>query len=317
MKISAFAPATLANFCVGFDVLGMALSPINGELWGDIVEIETIGTENNRILTVTGPFASRLPKDPNQNLVTKTLRLFENELASKNIPKKNLHISLSKNMPVSSGVGSSASSIVATLVALNAIYGANFKNELLLKIAGECEGFVSGDAHYDNVAPCLLGGLQLIVPDPFQPVRKLPFFSNYQIIVVQPEIELSTKAMRAILPSQIPRSEALSQWKCLASFIHALHTNDENLFHQSFTDSIAEPYRRSYIPGFDNIKHAALDAGALGCSIAGSGPALFAVSKNLNQSKNIAQVMMKNFTKNGINSVSKICTVDLIGSRIL
>lgn len=162
MKISIFAPATIANFSVGFDSLGVALSDIEGSLFGDVVTIESA---DETAINMTGDFVHKLPANPIDNLVTKCSHLFHKHLLERYIPHKTFTLTLEKRMPIGSGLGSSSASIVATLVALNHFYGHPFNKQELLVFAGIMEGTVSGSVHYDNVAPCLLGGLQLITAD--------------------------------------------------------------------------------------------------------------------------------------------------------
>ena len=162
MIIKAYAPASAANFIVGFDTLGAALANVDGELFGDIVTLE----ENPQfIFEVTGPYAHKLPSEPNKNIVVACCDIFHKHLIVKGKAKKNFILRLIKQLPVGSGLGSSASSIVAALLALNKFYDNIFTKKELLILAGEMEGTISGAIHYDNVAPSFLGGLQLMIPN--------------------------------------------------------------------------------------------------------------------------------------------------------
>jgi len=307
-RVRAFAPAGVGNFAAGFDVLGAAVAPEDGSLWGDQVEVrEGAGTE----LICTGPFADRLPADPSENLVLRLRDLFEEALGR---PLPPLQLTLHKGLPVCSGLGSSAASVAATARALNAWCGDPFSPDELLTLAGRAEGLTSGAVHLDNVAPCLLGGLLLIPP--MGSPRSLPFPADLRIVVASPALSLATREARRVLPREVPLALAIEHAQNLASFVHALHEEDLVLLRATLRDLVAEPWRASLVPGFRAAQQGALEAGALGASLSGAGPAVFAVA-GTNDTAAVASALTGGFRSEGIESTVRICRLDSRGARIL
>jgi homoserine kinase len=298
-KLRAYAAAGVGNFAAGFDVLGASLAPVDGSLWGDAVEIEAA---DSPLFTVAGPFADRLPSDPADNLVVRTRDLF-----GEIVPLPPLALTLHKGLPVCSGLGSSAASVAATVTALNAWCGEPLDREALLGVAGKAEGLASGSVHLDNVAPALLGGLILVTPSGLP--RGLPFPADLRIVVASPALSLATREARRVLPREVPLSLAVAHAENLAGFVHALHTDDRALLRATLRDLLAEPWRADLVPGFREAQAGALGAGALGCSLSGSGPAVFAVSSEEDASAVAAAL-------EGFGAV-RICRLDLRGARIL
>jgi homoserine kinase len=306
--LRAYAPAGIGNFAAGFDVLGAAAAPEDGSLWGDQVEIaEAAATE----LVCTGPFADRLPADPAENLVLRTLELFEAALGRALPP---LRLTLVKGLPVCSGLGSSAASIAATARALNAWCGDPLSPGDLLHVAGRAESLASGAVHLDNVAPCLLGGLLLIAPQ--GPPRSLPFPAELRIVVASPDFSLATREARRVLPQQVPLGLAVAHAQNLAAFVHALYASDLGLLRATLRDLLAEPWRADLVPGFRAARQGALDAGALGASLSGAGPAVFAVSR-APEAADVAAALAAGFASVEIDSAVRICRLDTRGARIL
>ena len=312
----AYAPASIGNFAAGFDLLGGALAPLDGSLLGDIVRIETATADSFQL---EGPFASLLSGDSRKNLVLGTYDLFRERLAAMGLPCGPFAITLEKRLPLNSGLGSSASSIVATLEGLQAICGNPLGGPDLLELAGRAEGIYSGAPHWDNVAPALLGGLQLRVPEQggLHAVRGLPWPGELLLAVVHPDFPLPTALSRSALPSAWPLAKLLEYAENLGAFIQALHTGDRALLGHCLTDPLAEPYRAKLVPGFAQAKAAALAAGALGCSLSGSGPSVFAVASSQAQAALVAEGITLAFAQAGLTSQSWICALDLQGARIL
>ncbi len=308
MKV--FAPVSIGNFSVGFDLLGLAISPIDGELLGDIV---TITSAENYDLICSGPYAHVLPKDKSTNLVTSAYKLFMQKMASKGLPTTSVSMHLEKRLPVGSGLGSSSSSAVAALYALNQYFGDALSIDDLLLMAGELEGLVSGSVHYDNVAPCLLGGLQLMTGYGLQPCVSVPFPETWQLVVSYPGIEISTKQAREMLPKQNDLATTIKFAQNLSVFVHALHSEDNDLAASVLFDVIAEPKRKQLIEGFDSYKDYAKSMGALAFGISGSGSTVFAVTNNQETSNKIQKYALNNFCQEG--GFSHICKVDNFGVR--
>jgi homoserine kinase len=307
-KVRTFAPACVGNFAAGYDVLGAAVTPEDGSLWGDQVEV---AESDKTHLVCTGPFADRLPADPAENLVLRTRDLFE-EAVGRALPP--LQLILHKGLPVCSGLGSSAASVVATVWALNAWCGDPLSAGELLALAGRAESLASGAFHLDNVAPCLLGGLLLIPPA--GPPRPLPFAEDLRIVVASPALSLATREARQVIPREVPLALAVEHAQNLASFVHALHVDDRGLLRATLRDLVAEPWRAGLVPGFRAAQEDALAAGALGASLSGAGPAVFAVAAE-NDAAAVAAALTGGFQSQGIEAAGCICRIDTRGARIL
>jgi homoserine kinase len=313
--VQAFAPASIGNFAAGFDLLGAALAPLDGTLLGDVVQVEPAAADSFRL---TGPYAHLLAGDGRKNLVVGAYELFRQRMADKGQACGPFALTLNKRLPLNSGMGSSASSIVATLTALQACCGEPMTPRELLDMAGTVEGLYSGAIHWDNVAPSLRGGLQLVVPgaDGSGTARSLPWPGSALLVVVHPEFALATAHSRAALPPAWPTETAVAFAGNLAGFVLALHSQDLHLLERCLRDPLAEPYRASLVPGFREAQAAALAAGALGCSLSGSGPSIFAVAPEADAER-VAQGITGAFAAAGLESQSWICGLDTQGARIL
>jgi homoserine kinase len=227
---------------------------------------------------------------------------------------------LEKNLPVNSGLGSSASSIVATLVGLQAALGEPLGWPEVLELAGRAEGIFSGGIHLDNVAPSLSGGLQLVVPGRREgqafAARSLPWFEDLLVVVVHPDYELPTAASRAALPASVPLTTTVDWGRNLAALVHALHIRDRGLFTRTLRDLLVEPYRASLVPGFAAAKAEAFAAGAWGCSLSGSGPSVFTVVDEP-RAEAVLAALRQAFRKAGLESRGWLCGIDSQGGRVL
>lgn len=311
--VRAFAPASIGNVAAGFDVLGAALAPLDGTPWGDVVEVSPATAFS---FAAEGPYASRLPAATGENLAVRVHRLFEEVLgvAGQEVPP--MAVVLRKNLPLASGLGSSSSSIVAALVAYNAALGDPVARPDLLDLAGGAEAIYSGAPHLDNVAPALLGGLRLVLREPGLVPPALPWPDDLLFVVVHPEFELSTSASRAALPSAFPRETVVDYGQNLATLVHALYARDRQLLRTALRDPLAEPHRALLVPGFVEVQRAALDAGALGASLSGSGPAVFAVAESA-RAGNVSAAMRIAFERAGLAAVARVCRLDTTGARVI
>ncbi|GJH43079.1 homoserine kinase [Pasteurella canis] len=309
-----YAPASSANLSVGFDTLGAAVSPIDGSLLGDVVQVEAItaGFE----LESAGYFVRKLPKEPQKNIVYQAYVLFSERLKLRGVSVRPLRLTLEKNMPIGSGLGSSACSIVAALVALNQFHHEPFSKMELLEMMGELEGRISGSIHYDNVAPCYLGGVQLMVQSLGNICQRLPFFDDWYWVLAYPGIEVSTAEARAILPKSYTRQDVIAQARHLGSFVHACHTKQAQLAALMMKDVIAEPYREALLPHFAEVKQATRDLGALATGISGSGPTIFAIASDLTTAMKLSTYLEQHYLQNNEGFVH-ICKVDNEGARAL
>ncbi len=211
-------------------------------------------------------------------------------------------------MPVGSGLGSSASSIVAAFSALNQYFSKHFTDKELLLMMGALEGSVSGSIHYDNVAPAFLGGIQLMTLTSNQISVPIPFFENWYWILAYPGISLATSEMRSILPKSYDRNTVIEYGRNLATFIHASHIKDEKLAIDVLKDVLAEPYRKSKIPNFELTCKKLEELGMLASGISGSGPTLFTITNNLELAKEAKKLLKKSYLQNSEGFVH-ICKI--------
>lgn len=310
--LRVFAPASMGNVSVGFDVLGGALAPIDGTLLGDCVSISELA-QGLEVSTI-GPFADKLPSDPKLNIVYDCAVAYQAALKVKGINYCGLKLVLEKMLPVGSGLGSSAASVVAAFYALNEFYQDALSGHELLLLMGQLEGQISGSIHYDNVAPSYLGGLQLMVEQPGQLCSEIPSFGSWYWVVAYSGVSVSTAESRRIMPTEIPLKTALKFGQNLATFIDASHQGNGELAAQALVDVIAEPVRGAIIPGFVAAKRAMIELGAMASGISGSGPTLFAVTDDLSKARQLENYLKQHYlqTEQGF---SHICKLDTQGAR--
>ncbi|MBG6242502.1 MAG: homoserine kinase [Candidatus Symbiopectobacterium sp. Dall1.0] len=307
--VKIYAPASIGNVSVGFDVLGAAVTPVDGSLLGDCV---TVTAAESFSLRNEGRFVGKLPSEPKENIVYQCWERFCQEVG-KTIP---VAMTLEKNMPIGSGLGSSACSVVAGLMAMNEFCGKPLDDTRLLALMGELEGRISGSVHYDNVAPCFLGGIQLMIEQNGIISQPVPAFDDWLWVMAYPGIKVSTAEARAILPAQYRRQDCISHGRYLAGFIHACHTRQPALAAALMQDVIAEPYRTRLLPGFAEARQAAKYIGALACGISGSGPTLFSVCDDMEKAQRLASWLQDNYLQSDEGFVH-ICRLDTTGARQL
>ena len=278
--VTAFAPATVSNVACGFDVLGFALESPGDEVTARFV---SSGVRIDDILGDDG----RLPRDPARNTAGVAARALLMRIGE----QRGVALTIRKGLPLASGLGGSAASAVASVVAVDALVGARLPLDILMACAFEGERVGAGSAHGDNIAPALYGGFVLVrQPDPPDVVR-LPVPSGLTGVVVHPDLEIETAGARALLGDTVPLADAIREWANLGAFVDALHRADFALMERALEDTIAEPRRAPLVPGLAAIKRAATEAGALGCSLSGSGPSLFALCENLATARHVAPAM--------------------------
>ena len=264
MTVSVFAPISVGNVSVGFDTLGLALAPVDGTLVGDIVTIEAQVEEAlGHDFFLTGSHADKLPDGKENNIAWRCLLAFDRALQARAITQQKIALTLEKNIPVSSGLGSSACSVVAAFVALNLFYDQPFSDLELLRMMGELEAEISGSLHYDNVAPCFLGGLQLMLPLSYSISQTLPTFDDCYWVLAYPDIEVSTRAAREILPQQYDRQTLIRFGQNLAGFVDASHRKDKKAAFELMTDIVAEPYRVKLLPQLEQAKKSLTALGSM------------------------------------------------------
>ncbi len=310
--LTVYAPATSGNLSVGFDALGLALAPIDGTLLGDLVHLKNTNQPEWE-LHVTGPFANALSDDREGNVVMTCCRRFE--AVARNVIDDvfPLDVTLDKRLPVGSGLGSSASSIVAALVALNQWYGRPLNRPQLLSLMAEAEGGISGEVHLDNIAPSLLGGLRLCMPGSAQQ-EGLPWPGAWQIVIAWPGSRLDTRAARMVLPDKFDRRLLVAHGAKFARFVHALHVGDSARAAECITDLVAEPHRQRLLPGFVAARAALLGMGALAVGISGSGPTVFCIVNDSKIARTASGWLAENYRDSG-RAFVHICRADLAGAR--
>jgi homoserine kinase len=266
-RVTAFAPATVANVAVGFDILGFALDGV-----GDQVTVHgDDSTRGVRIEGITGVVPD-LPLDPEKNTASVALLALLDERRL----EYGFVISIRKGIPLGSGMGGSAASAVAAVVAADGLLCGVLTDEEKLRYSLEGEKAASGAAHPDNAAACLHGGLVAVVSSEPPEVASIPFPAGIVSVLVHPHIEIETRSARAVLPREIGLAVHVEQSMALCGFLVGCYSGDVRRIRSSMKDLVAEPTRAGSIPGFARAREAALAHGALAFSISGSGPSVFA-----------------------------------------
>ena len=306
-SVTVFAPATVANVACGFDIFGFAVNEP-----GDVAKVtlrENPGVEITRITGDNG----KLPRTAEKNTAGFTALRYLETIQS----QQGVSIELHKKMPLSSGLGSSAASAVAVLFAINTLFDNRLTKSELLSIALQSEKLACGAAHADNVAPALFGGFLLIRENNPPDIVELPVPENLYCTIIHPEIEINTADARNILSPNVPLKDAVKQWANTAGLVAGLYRKDLTLISRSMNDYIIEPQRARLIPHFYELKKAALDRGALGCSISGSGPSLFALSNSQEIAQKIAGSMSAVLANYKICNQIYISTINTEGPKII
>jgi homoserine kinase len=303
--VRAFAPGTVANVGPGLDILGLAL-----EGPGDAVRVERLASSG---VTVEDSGHPDIPRDAARNTAGIAA---SHVLARAGEPGIGLAIRIVKGLPLSGGQGGSAASAAAAAVAVNALLGSPLAKADLLDACLAAEEAVAG-RHADNAAAALFGGVVLVRSlDPLDVVA-LRFPEDLLVVLVRPEQRLRTEVSRAALPRSVDRDVALAQAANVGALVAALARGDHDLMRRSVQDRIAEPARSKLLPGFPEAKSAALEAGALGCSISGSGPAAFAFARGKDSASRIGEAMINSYERRGVAARARTCRIDARGARVL
>jgi len=306
--IRVFAPATIANVGPGFDIFGVAL-----EKPGDEIEVIVTSQPGIRIKAITGD-QGLLPKDPKKNTATVSMYSLLQDIDL----KVGLNVCIHKKMPVGSGMGSSAASAVAGAYALNALLSEPLSKAMLLKHALAGESISSGGSvHLDNIAACLYGGFILVRGKNPADIISLPVPENLICLILHPQIEIKTSESRKLLKRDITLDSGVVQWGNIAGIVAALYRNDLSLLSRSMNDVIAEPARSILIPEFDRMKTAALKAGAIGFSISGSGPSVFALCASKKTAQQIGENLQKILSDKQVQNDLYLARINQDGPKIL
>jgi homoserine kinase len=305
--VRAFAPATVANVCCGFDILGFAV-----EAPGDEVKLTRRTDDGIHITAIYGD-GGKLPLYPEMNTAGVAIKALLHRLGV----KQGVDIELHKHLPLGSGMGSSAASAVAALVAMNHLIGNPCSKTELIADAMEAERVACGSAHADNVAPSLLGGFALVRDyQPLDVVRIDPP-ENLFCTLIHPHLELKTEDSRKVLRQNIALKDTITQCGNVASLMIGLTQSNYELIGRSLKDVIAEPVRSAFIPGFHDLRKKALEAGALGLGISGSGPTVFALSNEVGIANQTANLLRKEFLKRNLHADGFVSRINTEGAKVI
>jgi homoserine kinase len=304
-EIKIFSPATVANVACGFDVLGFCLDSV-----GDVMVIRKIDKKGIYITKIEG---FDLPYEAEMNVAGVSALAMYDALK----PDCGFEIEIHKNIKPGSGIGSSAASAVGSVFGMNELLGRPYNKTQLTQFAIKGEALASKCEHADNLAPAMFGGFTLVKSVNPLEILEIPTPDDLYATIIHPQIEVKTSEARAILPKNIPLSDAITQWSNVGSLIHALHTSNYDLMEKSLHDAIIEPYRSQLIPHYHDVKNAVLKAGALGCGISGSGPSIFSLNKGIEIANNVKDAMNNVYSKTGIDFDIHVSKINSGGIKIL
>lgn len=290
--LKVFAPASVANIACGYDVLGFAL-----EGPGDEIVVRFSGEKGLRITQITGA-QGKLPYEVERNTAGFAAQKLLEHLGETD---RGIDMEIHKKMPFGSGLGSSAASAAAAVMAINELLKRPLEKRELLPFAVLGEQVADGAYHADNVAPALLGGIVLVRDNEELDVHRLPVPRGLHAAVVHPDVKILTKDARQVLSPQVSLQQMIQQTGNIAGLVVGLYQSDLDLIARSLEDVVIEPQRASLIPNFYRVKEAALQAGALGCSISGAGPSVFALNANSVIAERAGKSMQRAFLDAGID----------------
>ncbi len=306
--VRAFAPATVSNVGPGFDIFGFAI-----EGMGDVVEARLSPRPGVQLLEITGDDGS-LPRSAHSN----TAGIAALQVLQHLGRGGGVELRLRKGMPLASGLGSSAASAVAAAVAVNAAFEADLPREKLLRCAIEGERVACGAAHGDNAAPSLYGGFVLVRGGEAPRVDPLPVPRGLCCALLRPPVAVQTGTARALLGDRVALEQAVIQWGNAAALVAGLFREDWELLASAIQDVVAEPLRGHLVPGFDAVKKAALEAGALGCGLSGSGPSIFALCRQEEECRTVLEAMKEALRATAdLSADSLMSPVGAAGARVL
>ena len=302
-EIKILCPATIANLNCGFDVMGLCLEGI-----GDEMVVKKRIEKGIKITIITG---ANLPLETEKNVagVAGLALLKEVEIDF------GFEIEIHKKIKAGSGIGSSAASAAGAVFGINELLGKPFSRKELVQFAMQGEVLASGSAHADNVAPCLLGGFTLIRGYNPLDIVKIESPEELVVVVLHPYIEVKTIDARAVLQPMILLKNAITQWGNLGGLIAGLYSKDYDLIGRSLQDVIVEPLRKGLITNFDKVKNSAMQNGALGSGISGSGPSIFALCKGQEIAEKVAITMTESYKNTGIEFDIHISKINDIGVK--
>lgn len=310
MICSAFASATVANVGPGFDVLGFSL-----EGHGDTVEVRKVSGEPGIVISLITGDQEKLPRDPKLNTVGVAIHEVLRHRGL--LDSFRIEIDLHKGLPLGSGMGSSAASAVAAIVAIEGLFEDDLPALVLLEIAKECEKVACGSPHGDNVAPALFGGLVLLRPETAEGYLHLPVPENLWCGVIHPDIEIRTEDARSALPQSISLSDATYNTAEIAALVSGLYESNYKRIGRALQDRLATPYRCLLIPGYAEAMEAVEASSALGGGISGSGPTLFVLAEGKRNCEDGIAAISRVFKSHGRSATSHCSRIAQEGASLL
>lgn len=304
-KIKIFSPATIANISCGFDVLGLCLDGV-----GDFMELNFTDKPGVHILEIKG---ADLPLKAAENVAGVAAIAMLEHLGE----ERGVEIKIDKRIRVGSGIGSSSASAAGAVFAINALLSKPLELHDLIPFAMEGEKLATGTAHADNVAPALMGGITLVRSSHPLDVVSIHSPKDLYAVVIHPHIEVRTADARSVLKPNISLKDAITQWGNVAGLVAGFFKEDYDLISRSLVDVVVEPARSMLIPGFDALKNAAKDAGALGSGISGSGPSVFALCKGSLIAEKVAEAFKSTYAPFQIPFDIHLSNINAHGPKIL
>ncbi|MBU79149.1 MAG: homoserine kinase [Flavobacteriales bacterium] len=304
-SIKVISPSSVANLSCGYDILGVCLDYVGDEM--------IITKTNSPGLSITNIEGAKLSSSVDKNVAGIAAKSY----LSKNPSKFGFEIEIIKKVAAGSGLGSSASSAVAAVYGIDYLLERNSKKINLIKYAVDGEKYASGEAHADNIAPTMLGGLTLVRDLKILDILNLPFPKDLFVTIFYPAIELKTSISRDVLNKKISIKKVVKQTENLGGLISGLYSNDYQLISRCLVDEIVEERRASLIPEFYSLKESAIQNGALGCGISGSGPSIFSISKGKKIALRVKDGFDKVYSQKNIPFKTFISKINYEGVKVL
>ena len=303
--LKIFSPATVANVSCGFDSLGFAVDAV-----GDEMTFTKTTEKGVKITKITG---ANLTYNVDENAASAVVKKILVE-ANANF---GIELTIHKGFSPGSGLGSSAASAAGAAFGVNQFLENKYSELELTKFAMFGEEVACGSQIADNVAAAIYGGFVLVRSYNPLEIIKLPVPNELRVVAIHPQIEVKTKDAREVLPTEIPLKDAVTQWANVGGLIAGLYTDNYNLISNSLVDIIVEPHRKKLIPFFDDVKNAAIKAGALGAGISGSGPTIFALCKGDEIAKEVYKAIEESYKNTGIDFTMFTSKVNSEGMKII
>ena len=306
-EVTVYAPASISNMGSGFDIIGFPLEHI-----GDTITVRKNEIGDIRITSIEG-YSKGIPYESDKNVASYALQKMMDDTGY----QCGVDIEIVKNIMPGSGIGSSAASSAGALVAFNRLMGDPLSGENLISYAMEGENLISSGKHADNVAPVIQGGINVIRSYTPLNIIRIPPPEALWVALLHPQIEIRTKLSRELLEETIKLKDAIKQWGNVAGLISGLYTSDYKMIGESMEDVVAEPIRSELIPGFWQLKQSAVDGGALGYSISGSGPSVFAICRGEKSAQKARKAMAECYEGYDIPYKTYVSKVNADGAKVI